>query len=235
MIRSEAINELTIALAKAQGAFAAVAKSRSNPFLKTRYATLDDIISATRKPLSDNGLAVVQTIAQGEGGMDMETTLLHASGQWIASVMRVLPDKPTDPQRVGSALTYARRYALAAILGVAPEDDDDGQLAAKPAPRNVRPDTGEVVEPESKPGFVAEAMKMGATEANDPEAEGDGPAPGGITEPQRKKIYACAKERDKTPEQMKTLMKDRYGVESTSELTRHQASDLIEFFVGKAK
>lgn len=129
------------ALAKAQGAFKPIPRSREVTVrMKAekgggqytfKYAPLDEVIEATRPALAANGLAIVQLLT----GEKITTTLVHASGQWIASTLP-LGDRVGTLQEFGSKLTYLRRYALAALLGVAPEDDDDaGSAHEEPAPR----------------------------------------------------------------------------------------------------
>lgn len=128
--QSENINELATALAKAQGQMVTAKKDKKNPFFKSTYADLSSIWDACRNALSQNGLAVIQTTQSVENRLEMVTTLVHSSGQWIKSQMPILVDKPT-PQAIGSAQTYYRRYALAAIVGVvASEEDDDGNAAS---------------------------------------------------------------------------------------------------------
>lgn len=128
-MRSEQINELISALAKAQGEMSAASKDCNNPFFKSKYADLNSIWMACRDPLSKNGLAVTQTTVESGDGLYLETLLGHSSGQYIISRMpiRVKSDgKTNELQVLGSCLTYLRRYALAAIVGVAPNEDDDG-------------------------------------------------------------------------------------------------------------
>ena len=131
MKTSEQIHELAAALAKAQGAMESAKKDSANPFFKSLYADLASVVAAIRKPLSDHGLAYVQATDQTDaGGIVVETRLMHASGQWIESRLTMFPTK-SDPQGIGSIITYARRYALQAIVGV-PADDDDGNAGSKP-------------------------------------------------------------------------------------------------------
>ena len=123
MEQSEQINELATALSKAQGKITGALKDSSNPFFKTKYADLASVWDACRDQLSANGLAVVQTLSNDQDQIVVITTLTHASGQWVRGRLAVKPVK-SDPQGIGSAITYARRYALAAIVGVAQIDDD---------------------------------------------------------------------------------------------------------------
>ena len=113
------------ALVAAIGELSNVAKTAANPFFKSKYAPLDAIIDATRPILAKHGLAVTQQPIFMEGTAGVETTILHKGGHSTTSTL-LLPLKDQSPQGAGSAITYARRYALAAVLGVASEDDDDG-------------------------------------------------------------------------------------------------------------
>lgn len=127
-LMSENINELMASLSKAQGKIQPASKDKSNPFFKSKYADLSSVWEACRESLSEHGLAVVQTVQQKPEGMVLVTTLGHSSGQWIKSEMPIIVAKQ-DPQTIGSAITYYRRYSLSAIVGVAPNDDDDGEKA----------------------------------------------------------------------------------------------------------
>jgi hypothetical protein len=127
-MKSEQINELAKALSIAQGAMNGAKKESANPFFKSKYADLGSVWDAIRKPLSDNGLSVVQTV----DGDKLLTILMHASGQWIDSTYPITA-KDNSPQAIGSALTYARRYALAAMVGVY-QTDDDAEAATERQP-----------------------------------------------------------------------------------------------------
>ncbi len=122
---------LNAALAKAQGAMESAKKDTANPFFNTKYADLAGIIEACRKPLSDNGLSIVQIACNDEKGVTILTRLLHSSGESISSPCWV-PVVKKDPQGYGSAMTYARRFGLQALVGVAAEVDDDGNSHVDP-------------------------------------------------------------------------------------------------------
>ncbi len=124
---SAQINLIAAALAKAQAQIRSAEKDRENPHLKTAYATLASVWNAAREPLSSAGLSVTQpsSYSQERKSVLVETVLMHGSGQWIRSELE-LPVVKVDPQGIGSAITYARRYALSALVGIAPDDDDDG-------------------------------------------------------------------------------------------------------------
>lgn len=124
MNQSEQVNELVKALAIAQGSFKRVGFDKSNPHYKSKYASLEAIIDATRDQLSQNGLCVVHIIE----GEKLESRLLHTSGQWVASSIPLFLDK-RSPQAVGSALTYARRYNMCCLLNINAGEDDDAEIA----------------------------------------------------------------------------------------------------------
>lgn len=120
--QSNEIGELAKALAAAQGEMDAAKKDGQGNYGK--YTTISSILEVVKEALSKNGLAVVQAPMPCESGnICLRTTLMHSSGQWIASQLTMKADN-SSPQKIGSVMTYARRYALAAILGVGQEDDD---------------------------------------------------------------------------------------------------------------
>lgn len=135
MNRSENISEIAGALAKAQGEIRAAVKDSTNPHFKSRYADLASVWEACRAPLSKHGIAVVQGPSNEDSGATSVTTLLlHSSGQWIEGKLSVAPLK-NDAQGIGSVITYLRRYALAAMTGVAPDDDDGEAAVGRPPAR----------------------------------------------------------------------------------------------------
>ena len=132
MKTSESITKIASALVKAQGELNAVSKDGNNPHFRSKYATLQNIVESTRDTLRKHGLAVVQTFSDTDGTyISLNTTLLHDSGEYISGTFSMRPSK-VDPQGLGSATTYARRYALSAILGIVTDDDDDGNAASQP-------------------------------------------------------------------------------------------------------
>lgn len=131
-MQSPELKDLAKALAAAQSSLSAAAKDGNNPHFKSKYATLQSVWDAAKEVLAPNGLSVVQTFAATDGHrMDITTTLLHVSGQYIAGTLSMVPQR-ADPQGIGSAITYGRRYALAAILGIVADEDDDGNAASQP-------------------------------------------------------------------------------------------------------
>jgi hypothetical protein len=136
--QSEQINELAGALAKAQGKITGALKDSANPFFKSKYADLASVWDACRTALSDNGLAVIQLTESDDSGVFVVTTLAHSSGQWMRSRLRLTP-KDDSPQAMGSAITYGRRYALAAMVGVAQVDDDGNAASGRAGVTTVDP------------------------------------------------------------------------------------------------
>jgi len=125
------------ALVKLQGAIKTAAKDATNPAFKSKYADLGAVWEAVKPALQANGFALIQSPNFGDGEMWLETILLHVSGERLTGRYPLRPMKQ-DPQGYGSALTYARRYSISAMLGVVADEDDDGNAAsAKPAPKQV--------------------------------------------------------------------------------------------------
>ena len=206
-MRSESTKEIATALSNFQGKMTAVKKDATNPFYKSKYATLDTIWDTIRKPLSENGLSVAQTMNLIDGKSVLETTLYHTSGEWISGTQLVNPVKD-DPQGLGSAITYARRYSLSAILGLLSDDDDDANTATKQE-SNVEQKVI-VAKPVSTVGETPQKTE-------------------GITVPQTKKIHATAKEKGLSVESARSYMQKTFKKSSTKELTKDEASTMIEF------
>lgn len=129
MKTSEHLNEIAAALVGFHKEMGKVKKEAANPFFKSKYASLPNILDAIREPLVNNKLAIVQ-FPTGEN--ELTTILMHASGQFMESSYIMRPVK-NDPQGVGSCITYQRRYAVGAILSLSIDEDDDGNAASTPA------------------------------------------------------------------------------------------------------
>jgi len=158
--QSESIANLAASLAKAQAVIEGAVKGKVNPAFKTKYADLASVWEACREALTDNGLSVVQSPGHlNEGRMEMTTMLLHASGEWMRGSLTI-PLGKVDAQAYGSAVTYGRRYALAAFVGVAP-DDDDGNAATAAKPEALRPEPKQA--PTAPPTLAERADRLAAT------------------------------------------------------------------------
>ncbi len=123
MQHSESLKEIMPALIKARGSFKAAVKDSKNPHFKSAYASLDSVVDAITDALLAQGIFQTQPTSVEDGVTILHTRFVHESGEWIGSTYPVHPVKK-DPQGEGSALTYARRYALMSLAGIAPEDDD---------------------------------------------------------------------------------------------------------------
>ena len=134
MNTSEQINEIAMALAKAQGEMENATKNAKNPHFKNEYADLAEVLATVRPVLSKHGIAIAQMTGIEGNAMVLHTRLIHTSGQWLESV-HPIAQLPERPQVIGANETYARRYSLAAMCGIGQADDDlgDGKNAAQAA------------------------------------------------------------------------------------------------------
>jgi hypothetical protein len=129
MRQSESIKAIAPALLAAQKATIFAKKDATNPHFKSRYADLPAVIEAVKPALNNSGIVYIQSASPSDDGrLHLTTTLMHESGEWVSDTL-VMPLPKQDPQGYGSAMTYARRYALAAITGVY-QDDDDANTAS---------------------------------------------------------------------------------------------------------
>jgi hypothetical protein len=210
------------ALIKAKLAMEPARKNQTNPHFRSKYADLASVIEAVEAALSANDLVLVQTIEIAGAETHLLTTLYHASGESLSSVYPLRPAKD-DPQGMGSALTYARRYSILAICGVAPEDDDGNAASARErgdsgrAKGNPQPDAKRPAEPT-------------------PEAPGATPTPTDAITPEQVKALMAALDNigyggaaDEAREARLRWSTDRIGrpITSAKELTKEEASKLI--------
>ena len=142
MKTSEKIDIISKALLQAQRGIGSAVKGSENPFFHSKYADFSEVIKAVKEPLNNSGISFLQLVQSSEVDM-VETILLHESGQFISTETRVYCGKPNDPQAFGTGITYAKRYALQAALGL-PTEDDDGNAASQ------KPKTEVVPEPDAE-------------------------------------------------------------------------------------
>ncbi len=121
---------MALAFPKIEGA----TKDANNPHFKSKYADLSSVVAAVKPALSECGLFFTQSTHEAQGGVCVETVVHHASGESMSFGKLFVPANKNDAQGFGSALTYARRYSLMTAFGV-PAEDDDGNAAAKSAPK----------------------------------------------------------------------------------------------------
>lgn len=134
MITSESINEIATALAKAQAAMKPAIKDANNPAFRSKYADLTAVWDACRGPLTSNGIAVLQDVTFLSDKVAVTTRLVHSSGQWMEFGPLPVPSAKQDAHGVGSATSYARRYALSAAVGIVADDDDGNGAVGHAAP-----------------------------------------------------------------------------------------------------
>lgn len=211
MEMSPDIGLLAEALSKAQGEMGGAAKDSSNPFFNSKYADLASVWEACRKPLTKHGLSIVQfpltsyegtpeiyewTSKRGETRTGIKiactvsivTRLLHESGQFLQeSVSAMLPS--ADPQAVGSAITYLRRYALQSVAGVAPEDDDGEEAQTRQMPP--------IAPRKTYPGDGAETL---------------------LTLEQREIVVKAAMDAERGTEEIRGYLKRNFGIEGSKDI-----------------
>jgi hypothetical protein len=173
---SPTIGALAEALAKAQADITGAVKDSANPYFKSKYADLESVWSACRKPLTSNGLSVVQTTLPTKRGLMLVTTLAHSSGEWIRGYMPILATqgkagevKEVTAQAQGSGISYARRYALAAIVGVYQTDDDAEAAHGRGFTVDPRGDLGKNVDEKKKAEFLEDFRKAFDLDAEEKE------------------------------------------------------------------
>lgn len=163
--QSEAVDQIAAALVGFQYELSGAKKDSANPYFKSKYADLESCLAALKEPLHKHGLAVVQTSRMSYSGPVLVTTLLHKSGQFLRGELPLSAAKPNDPQAQGSAITYARRYALAAITGLVQVDDDAEAAVGRGKTEPVKKSevTSSSVKETAKPSSVSTAESQKPT------------------------------------------------------------------------
>lgn len=184
--QSDSLDKLAPALSKLQGGLENVKRDSANPFFKSKYSTLTSVWDEARAKLQANGFSLIQAPLKSSQGVILKTMLLHSSGQFIASTF-FMPVEKISAQDFGKAITYARRYCMCSVLGIAPDDDDDGntaqygtnkmKLRQEPKDTNIRQS--------------ASAGSSGASHSQNPNREGDLPA--FISESKQKALFEQSK------------------------------------------
>lgn len=190
------MQDLIKALVKARLSFEHISKNKTNPHYKSKYADLDTILDAVNPALLANGILVVQVTEILDGKPVLVTKLIHESGQSIEGCYP-LPEI-SDPQKLGSAITYARRYALCAILNITADDDDDANIAST---QQSRP------QQQSRPEKPAN--------------------PNAITEGQRKRLWAISQAHGLDADGIKAIISE-YGFTSSNDITRDKYEAICE-------
>lgn len=205
MNKSESIKELSTALSKFQGEVNNPSNTATNPFFKSKYAPLSEVINVTRPILSKNGLSVVQAPSTDGDSVTITTILMHESGEWIESPALTLKMDKVTAQGAGSAITYARRYAISAILGISSEDDDDGN-GVEPGESPIKTDNKPTENKSEKP----------------------------LSEAQIKRLYAIGKTAGYDTDTVNSQIKVRFN-KSVNELTKQEYDTVCKGYEGLKK
>lgn len=207
MRTSDSVDKISAALLEAQKRITFAHKDANNPFFKSKYADLPTVIDAVKPALNDCDIAFIQAGSPCESGLlALTTRLQHSSGQWIEDTA-IVPLSKADPQGFGSAMTYARRYSLAAMTGLYQDDDDGNAASIKPSIQQPRALTPAQVE-EAFPDLpMPKAIKT-------------------ISEKQRKLIWAKCRMAAIPDNVFKVYIKENFHTEHTADLP-WQAMDKI--------
>jgi hypothetical protein len=226
MTKSDSIQTLMPALLKAQTLIGGAKKGASNPYFKSKYADFGSVLEACKDILNDNGITILQPHGISEFGPYVETLLVHSSGEWVSSRTLVTVAKQNDPQALGSAITYARRYGLQSMLSM-PAEDDDGESAMDR--RSLRKDKqveNAVAQSPAKTSPDKKAPPLDrAEQAPVPQAAKSRDETNSLISSTSRVVIA---KKVKTIPELQGLMKASYGTDKKEELTDAQAADFLE-------
>lgn len=206
--KSETITKIAAALVAFNGEVKSISHDSENQHFRSQYTSLDHMIDETKPVLHKHGLTVMQFPGGDGERITIRTMILHDSGEWIESEPLTLRPVKLDPQGAGSAITYARRYSYAAALSLSLGDDDDGNAASAGQPQNTRPAA------QSQPNQQRPSQPA---------------APNNLIS--QAQINYCQKlKNDKRidEEDFKRIIEEMSGQESIKELSKKQASELID-------
>ena len=243
METSNTIGKIAEALAKAQAQMKPAVFDASNPHFKSKYATLAAIMEVARPALTANGIAVIQgTSVDGEPPrVQVTMVLVHVSGEWIRETLSIKPARD-DAQSVGSAISYARRYALSALVGIVADEDDDGEAAVGRSNNGSNGSNGIAATPVRKLAEVkkpkVEVAKGEANKDENPktvESKPEGDKPKGNTRVGKiREIFRLSTQSGETPDQMKVRIGHLIGlkraIRESAEIKDDQLDLIIESF-----
>ncbi len=145
MKMSESITAISPALVKAQALIEDAVKDSNNPAFRSKYADLSAVLAVIREPMAVNDLCVLQSPTRADGGVEVETLILHKSGEWISQSC-FIPITKVDAHGTGSGITYGRRYGLMSIFCIGTEDDDGNTAVERPlAPKQISAPAKQIV------------------------------------------------------------------------------------------
>jgi hypothetical protein len=236
MERSETIGKLSEALAKAQGEMKPASFDAQNPHFRSRYATLASIMEACRAALSRNQIAVVQGTSVVEDRVIVTTMLIHASGEFISDQLSMNITKDS-PQAIGSAITYARRYSLASLVGVVSDEDDDAE-AAMPVNDSKNANRSNV-QKSVKPAKVTDINERKNQKPEQKQNDNAKPDQTQIRVQKIRAIFKLSALLGHTPDEMKTVIGNLIGlnrpIKESAEITNTDLDTVINTFEKELK
>lgn len=203
MRHSESIKEIAAALAAFQSEVKDPSRNGENPHFKSKYVQLDGLLAAVRPILANHGLSLMQSTGGDGVNISVSTLIMHTSGEWIETEPLVLKAQQATPQGAGSACTYGRRFSLSAALGVAWDDDDDGNAASTP-PKAEKPKAAPKAKAKTEAPRKVDSLRA---------------------------IAAAAKEIGVTNDDIKEVMRRHYNKGVSNELTDAEAAEMEKNFV----
>lgn len=221
---------IAAALLKSQKEMPNVSKDSDNPFFHSKYASLTAVLDVVKPVLNANGIVIIQNPIEGKDGLGclaLETILLHESGESISSIS-VVPLAKGDAQAWGSALSYAKRYSLAAMTGLATEDDDGQRASHKPG-EEASPAAGRVqstAQPAKPPATGQPEAQKGPSGPTDAPTYG---RKGYISEKQGKRLWAIAKAAGVTEAAVRVHLKKTFGSEHFSDIKWQDYDGICEW------
>lgn len=220
--------QIFAALNKAQGEMKPAVLDCKNPHFNSRYASLQSVVESIREPFAKNGLSFTQSVQWEDDSFFLETCINHSDGSFITSRVRLIVDR-NNMQGLGSAITYARRYCLAALAGVVDSEDDDGNSAVSPGPKPIKkpPEKPKNYAPQSGPApkdSTDQFDKMFPPEAPKPPP----PASQGILK-LRHELFILTQEKILKPELVRQLTRTLLGSDKfTKDMTEEELSKVID-------
>lgn len=225
METSQTIGKISEALSKAQGQMKNAAFDASNPHFKSKYASLASIMDSCRAALSANGIAILQgtSVDSDSNRVHVTTLLAHVSGEFIKETLSIKPARD-DAQSIGSAITYARRYGLSALVGIIGDEDDDGNAAVtspntKPVLTTVKKTVQEPRSPEPK------------AQESKPEVPASKPQNGNGRVAKIRQIFTLSAQLGHTPDEMKTIIGDIIGLDRPLKESSEIPTDKLDIII----
>lgn len=224
MKTSEDIKEITKALVAFHSEVGRITKDGTNPHLRNRYATIDQIIEEIRPVLATHGLFVMQLPTNTEAGeIQMTTRIYHISGQWMESPVLTINPQKKDAQGIGSAITYARRYSLTSFLGLNTGEDDDGHRASGGDNGQARQYRGKQQAKQQKKPAQPQQPRMEAEAQQEQKQQ-----PNDLVVKKQKEIIEKARDKGMDNDQIRKLFRVALKRNIYNDMTAEEADNLLE-------